>query len=246
MTIQNREFFSKNKIQEAICQFTFKFELDFNLLNKFVDYLRSDNIYTIEEKLPFIHFNIKFDSSNEERTKQKMDGAKISNAGKDKIIQVFSNNLSIHQVGNYKNWEAFDEDINYILKKFYSVYDIEIARIDLRSINNFDFITLNNINEYFNFNIVTPNNLNGSNKTNTVSITIDQILDNNDYMAIRATYSEMQKKFLLDLNFMSLINDKTIKTSALEDINTILKKGHINLYNTFISSITEKTKNRIK
>ena len=93
MNIGKKDIFSKNKIQEAICQFTFKHPLDVRDIDKIEKKLIEMGKYSVSEKIPFINFNINFDE--EKPTKELLYGVKVSNESKDKIIQIFSDRKSV-------------------------------------------------------------------------------------------------------------------------------------------------------
>lgn len=246
MSIESKEFFSKNKIQEAICQFTFKSPLDLKSMDELSKALTSTDRYTIIEQLPFFQFNFNLGNPSESNVNQtqQLSSFKILNSAGDKVIQLFSNNLSIHQIGNYENWQKFREDIQYVLEKFSGFYDVEIARIDLRAINNFDFINLKNIKEYFRLSIDVPSGFEG---TNAVSFSIEQVLEpNKTFVAVRANYNTIQNCFLLDLNFIVFADSMNLKTTSKNEIGTILDNGNLKLYNIFVSSLTDAAKKIIK
>jgi uncharacterized protein (TIGR04255 family) len=245
MNFDRIELFSKNKIQEAICQFTFKSPLDLNHFDEFSNQLKSNSNYTVVEHLPFFHFNINLGNLTDNTNQtQKLNGLKLSSESNDKVIQLFANNLSIHQVGNYTNWKNFREDIFNVLKNLVNFYDVEIARVDLRAINNFDFITYGNLKQYLNLNMNIPIEFG---LPNAINYSIEQIVEpNKEYIATRATYNQLQSNFILDLNFMFFADSINLKTSDYSEIGVILDRGNFKLYQFFLSSISEEAKKLLK
>lgn len=245
MAIESRELFSKNKIQEAICQFTFKSPIDLKDLQSFANQIISTDRYKTVEPLPFFYFNINIGNpDNKDGQTKQLNGVKISNQNQDKVIQLFTNNLSIHQIGNYESWENFREDIQYVLEKFSTFYDVEIARIDLRKINNFDFITLANMRDYLSLSLDIPT---GFGNTNAISFSLEQVLEpSKTFVAIRVNYNTAQNNFILDLNYMVFADSIHLKTTEMDEIIRILDDGNIKLYKIFVSSLKENTIKHIK
>jgi len=77
---------------------------------------RINSKYSNILEIPLIHFNFNLQDQNSSQV--NLNGLRISNNEKDKIVQIFTDNLSIHQVGNYQKWEIFSEDVYYILNEF--------------------------------------------------------------------------------------------------------------------------------
>jgi uncharacterized protein (TIGR04255 family) len=152
MNQTGRELFNNNKVTEAICQFTFKENLEQEFVDNFYELIKVK--YSASQDVPKFHLNI---NSNNVASQIHLKGIKASNLTGDKVVQIFNDNVSVHQIGNYQTWEKFSEDIFFILNKLKEVTNSEIVRIDLRVINKFVFESDFNSQDYFNISIVYPN-----------------------------------------------------------------------------------------
>jgi uncharacterized protein (TIGR04255 family) len=239
----NKDYFSKNRIQEALCQFAFKLPLDLSKVDDFGKSVIESGKYTKVEDIPLLHFNINFSESHFKPEQNK--GLKITNEAGDKVIQVFSDNLSIHQVGNYSTWEDFRDDIFLVLDLFIKIYESELGRIDLRAINNFDFIKEEKqINEFLNFGISVPKMKSPS---STINFSFEQIVTpGKEFISIRSNFNPDQKRMLFDLSYIWFLNDATVKISDRELIRRNLDIGNISLYEIFVSSLKDTAKKILK
>ena len=182
---------------------------------------------------------------NQAPEKVELKGYRISNEKKDKIVQVFTDNLSIHQVGKYQQWESFREDIYYILAEFQKETNIQIGRIDLRTINVFEFEKEFNANEYFNVALNYPSEFI---QNSNYQFNQEQIFEKGKKAGvIRGNYiKENDKwKFILDLSYINWLLDENVSSNNTEKIKASLEDGHLKLYNLFIQTVTEKTKKLI-
>lgn len=241
----DRIFFNNNKIKEAICQFSFKTPIEIDLVNKFWDILSKDGKYTKREQSPLVHFNINIFEPNKQLGTKSEENI-FSNDNRDKVIKIFPNNLSIHQVGNYTKWEDFATDIKYVLLCFQQIFDVEIARFDIRAINDFEFEKNFNPNENFFIGVKYPDNLiNSPNYTFTIEhpYVLGKI-----YGVVKVNFVSQNDKsnFILDLSYTHFTIDPSINIKDTDNIIEILTNGQIKLYELFFHSITEKTKKLIK
>ena len=243
MSINNRELFKNNRLTEAICQFTFQSAIDESLLESFWLEMQKTKIYTEKTISPLVHFNINL----QDRIPQQeiFNGLKIENVLHNKVIQVFSGNISIHQVGNYESWEAFSTDVKLVLTAFRKIFNQAITRVDLRAINTFDLEKNQDSNKYFKVGINYP-----TDNPYNYNFTIEQVFEaNTKFGVIRGNsynINEKVRKFLLDLNYVHLCMGVPIDLSDTSSIYKILEDGHLILHDLFNKSITEETKNLIR
>jgi uncharacterized protein (TIGR04255 family) len=244
MDIKSREFFPNNKITEAICQFTFKTALDSNLFDEFSKVIISSGRYAKSEKIPAFHFNINLNDVTP--TKIETNSLKFSNDLGDKIVQVFPNNISIHQVGNYKTWELFIDDVNFIINQFNRYFENSFSRFDLRTINVFDFKIDENPNDYFNININSPYI---PNENVNFNFTIEQVYEQNKSFGVIRVDCIRQpesRKFVLDLSSVLLVGDDPIKLQDSTKVKGVLDDSHVKLYKMFTEVINDNIKKIIR
>lgn len=244
MDITSRKLFNNNKITEAICQFTFNTHPDTNLYSQFCESILSSNIYTEKQEIPLIHFNINLSQSSQE--KLIFNGLKLLNKKKDKVIQLLHNNLSIHQVGHYQKWELFQKDILAVLIPFQKIFNCQIVRIDLRTINIFDdFKNDSKLEDYFKINLRFPTNLIPS---SNYSFALEHTYEHGKIGVVRGNYIKQQnaEKFVYDLSYVLLCQDNAIDIHNTTIIVQKLEEGHLKLYDLFINSITDKTEKLIQ
>lgn len=243
MANPSRELFANNKIQEAICQITFKQPLDLNGLANFSAALVNKGAYKKSKPLPIFHVNINF--LEPDSMLQHLNGVRISSENDDKIVQVYADHLSVHQVGGYKQWEVFKEDIMTVLEEFRHVFSVEVGRIDIRAINNFDFMVgsgLEKLSEFLTVGIFAPN----IDKTN-FNFTIEQVIEpGTKFTSTRCFYNAESRKFIFDLSFTLFTNQDNLKVNDISSLDLILEDGHEFLYKSFKNSITDKTRTAIK
>lgn len=243
MNITERELFENNKMTEALCQITFKQNLNSDFFDEFIKRIKEK--YSNVEHIPLFHFHFNFPEQNP----QKIDstGRKISNEKKDKVVQVFTNNISIHQVGDYQRWEIFREDIFYILNEFQKLTTIEIGRIDLRTINVFDFSEGFNVSDYFNVALNYPS---GFIPNSNFQFSLEQIYVPDKCAGVLRGHFLKERtdklKFILDLSYVNWLFDNNVTSNDIEKIKESLEEGHLKLYNLFTQTITDKTRELIK
>lgn len=239
-----KEIFENNKIKEALCQFRFDDSIDTERFSLFFEELKKGGIFVEKQEIPMLHFTL---NASEAVPKQiAFNGLKIFNINNDKVIQLFSDNISIHQVGKYKAWEEFSEDIFNVLTAFNKVFNCKLARIDLRTINDFDFELNDDLKKYFHIFlnvpdcVVQPYNFN---------LAIEQAYEPaKKFSVIRLNgYNQDQKqKVVFDLSYVLICVEDKIKVSDFENLKKALEFGHIKLSELFTNSITKETKEIIK
>jgi uncharacterized protein (TIGR04255 family) len=241
MTEAGRELFNNNKITEAICQITFKENLESEFVDKFFEGIKAK--YSDSQDVP--KFQLSF-SSNKEASQKQLKGIKASNLNGDKVVQIFSDNVSIHQVGNYQTWEDFREDIYFVLQKLAEISNCEVARIDLRAINKFSFEVGFKAEDYFKICFKYPAEyIQNSN----YQFNLEQIfVPEKEAGVVRANciHSNEEVNFILDLSYINWLFDTNIKIGDAEKIKETLEIGHLRLYKIFSQSITDRTKLIIK
>jgi uncharacterized protein (TIGR04255 family) len=244
MDLKPRELYPNNKITEAICQFTFKKSLENNLFDKFSSEIISTGQYVVTEKIPMFH--ITFNLNETETHPVPLNGLKIINHAGDKIIQVFSDNISVHQVGNYKSWEEFLEDIKKVYNEFRKVFDCEISRIDIRAINVFNFDLNENPHDFFTLHVNLPSPINSKYNYN---FTIEKTYEENKSFGVirgKCINQNESKNFILDLSYVLLAGEKSIDLKDESTIFAILETGHLKLHELFQSAINEETRKKIR
>lgn len=237
-----RELFDNNRIVESLCQFTFSPVQDNAIYGQFWDELKEEGKYATKENMP--SFNLAISDDPKGITPSVVNTMKFLSENKEKIIQLKSNNISIHQLNSYLKWEDFKSDIDSAFVNFKNVTDNPIIeRVDLRAINVFEFDFKGfEITDYFNIYTVSPKSTEQSN----TSITIEYPLENgNSFLVVRLNSSKKEKmNVVLDLSFVSI--GTNLGTNDYDKISEILEQGHIELYKMFTSLITDKTKELIK
>lgn len=244
MAINNREFYNNNKITESICQFTFHNQIDSVLIDKIKDALLNTFIYKEIIPIPSIHFNFNLNNNLQEQI--NTTGYRVFNNSKDKAVQIQSDNISIHQIGNYENWENFKVDIIKVISSVESLQLSGITRIDQRVINIFDLPENSTPADYFNVYINKPF---GKNVPYNYSFSFENIYEPNiKYGVIKCNCVDQingTKKVLFDLSSIHLFINSPLLINDSK-IDETLESGHIVLYELFANSITEKTKQLIK
>lgn len=242
MTLQ-KEIFENNKIKEALCQFRFEDSIDTEKFSLFFDELKKGGVFVDKQEIPMLHLTF---NSEAKPIQIPFNGLKISNSNKDKVIQLFSDNISIHQVGNYKVWEEFRDGIFDVLIAFNKVFDCNLIRVDLRTINDFEFEINEDLKKYFHIYlnspdcVVQPYNFN---------LSIEQTYEpTKKFGAIRLNgYNQEEKqKVVFDLSYVLICAEDKIKISDFENLKNGLQFGHIKLSELFKNSITDETKKIIK
>jgi len=244
MTLKSRELFSNNKITEALCQIRFEHPVDANKFELFWTELQRENIYVEKQQMPMIHFN--FNLSESTPTQSTFNGLKFINEKKDKVVQIFSDNISIHQVGNYQNWESFRDNIHQNITTLQKIFDCNVVRIDLRTINIFEFNENENLSDYFTIYLNTPPN---DAQSFNFNFAIEHSYEpGNSFGVLRANgnINKGVKKIVLDLSYVFLCLENKINIQETEKLNAVLEDGHEKLYTLFITSVTDKTKKLIK
>lgn len=238
----DRILFDNNKIVEALCQFTFRSPQDNTIYGQYWDILQATTTYNTKENISAISFTVSGGDPGIAPT--LMNAMRYANSTKDKIIQLQSNNISIHKVKNYQKWELFKIDIDDAIKSFNKVANKTIiSRIDLRAINVFDFPVADfNLSDYFNVNISHPGYIANAN----ANITLEFPLERRNHFAVLRLKTSRQEKInvVLDLSFVNI--ESNFPSDDLSKIDEVLQYGHIELYKLFSSVITEKTKALIK
>lgn len=245
MDIGSREIFPNNKITEAICQFSFNDSLDNNLFDNFSGEILSTKKYVKSEKIPMFHYNINLGDPTS-TSKVNFNSIKISNENGDKIVQVFSSNISIHQVGNYNTWDLFLEDIKFIISIFNKIFKNKVTRFDLRAINVFDFNQNEKSNDYFKINVNIPNS---ELTTTNYNYTVEKVYEPNRCFGVirgNSIKQDENRKFILDLSFVLLLGEDSLDLADESKNLEILNKGHICLHELFSNVIDEKIKNIIR
>lgn len=236
-----KEVFDNNKIVEALCQFTFKSHQDNTVYGQFWDLLSQEKKFINKENLTTFNFTMKGNDATV--TPSIVNAMKYSSADNQKVIQLHNNNISIHQIGNYQKWENFKDDIDYGLNNFNLVSKTTFERIDLRSINIFEF-PLDGfvLSDYFNIFAKYPKGVKNPNENLTLEFPLEK---DNNYVVIRLS-SNIQEKInvVLDLSYICL--NGNLSSDNKKEIDAILEYGSKELYKLFESSITEKTKQLIR
>lgn len=237
-----KELFNNNKITEALCQFTFKEHISPDFYPKFIERVKAK--YPSAVEIPLLHFS--FNLQNPSPQKSQSAGLKIMSENGEKVVQVFTDNISIHQVGNYQQWEVFREDIYFILDAFQKDISAEIGRIDLRTINVFDFEDQFNEKEYFKVALNYPKELI---QQANYHFNLEQIFEQGKSGGvIRGSYiKENDKmKFVLDLSCVNWFLDTKVNSGDTALLKESLDAGHLKLYHLFRSAISDQTKKLIK
>lgn len=238
----SRELFENNKITESLCQFSFKQHLDPKFFATVVETLGIK--YPVVQEIPLVHFNFNFQDQNPE--KSQSNGFRLQNEKGDKVIQLFTDNISIHQIGNYQRWEVFREDIYFVIEILSKSIVGEIGRIDLRAINVFEFDEAFDANKYFN---VTLNYPNSFVQHSNFHYTLEQVYSPSKCAGvIRGNYLKEKNgvKFVLDLSYVNWLLDEKLQSSDLDSIKPKLEDGHMRLYNLFVQAISDNTRAIIK
>jgi len=239
----DRELFDNNKIVEALCQFTIKPVQDNTIYGQYWDLLQGEKIYSLKENISALNFSIA--SNDPAITPSLVNAMKYSNAGKDKIIQLHNNNISIHQVKKYQKWELFKKDIDSAFQNFIKVSSkTTIERIDLRAINVFEFSFDGfKLSDYFNVHATFPQ----QNSNVNTNITLEFPLEiKNSFVVLRLKTSMKDKNMnvVIDLSFVQL--EANIPSEDSKKVDEVLEFGHIEMYKLFTSVITATTKKLIK
>lgn len=234
--------FENNKIVESLCQFSFRPINDNTIFGQYWDILQKGGVYLKKENLQSVSFTVAGNDPN--ITPALTSAMRYSNLEGDKLIQLLSNNISIHQVKKYEKWEIFKKDIDAAIDNFNSVTSQTIVeRIDLRAINVFDFPKEDfKLSDYFNVYTSLPDNLSRANSNITIEYPIGT-KNNFLVLRIRTTFQE-NVNVVLDLSFVSL--NMNVELSDNQIIDDFLNLGHSELHNLFLSVITSKTKSLIK
>lgn len=239
-----KEIFENNKIKEALCQFRFEESIDTSKFNLFFEELKKGGVYVEKQDIPMLH--VSFNISEATPTQIAFNGLKISSSSNDKVIQIFSDNLSIHQVGSYTTWEDYKEDIFTVFTVFNKIFNCSITRIDLRTINDFEFDINEDLKNYFNIFLTSPSCVV---QPYNFNLSIEQTYEaNTKFGVIRLNgYNQDEKqKVVFDLSYVLICTDDKIKVNDLNNLKDSLQFGHERLSELFKSSITDKTKNIIK
>jgi uncharacterized protein (TIGR04255 family) len=239
-----RELFPNNKITEALCQISFESSIDLTKLNDFWEILKTKNIYTEKQDQPLLQFTL--NATDIVPTRTTINGLRIQNETKDKVIQVFPDNISIHQVGNYTKWEDFRSNIYSIIDIFKKVFSADIIRIDLRTINNFDLDLSVDLKKFFRIYLNVPSSLTNPYNFN---FSIEQAYEPNKSFGVIRINSINQndtKKVTFDISYVLLCNESKISLNDSEVLSKELENGHSKLNGIFMDSITEETKSLIK
>jgi|GEM_PF-4049222 len=242
MKTNQRELFENNCITEAICQFTFKQPLSSEMIEGLATRIGSK--YTELENIPLIHFN--FDLNNTNPSRSDSNGLRAFTQNRKKIIQIYTDNISVHQIGGYQTWEVFRDDIYFVLDKLKNLIPIEIGRIDLRTINVFEFDKEVNAVDYFHVSMTYPKSFI---QHSNFQFNLEQIYKQGKSAGvIRGNYTRENGnlKFILDLSYINWMLDENINIEKLEEIKNKLEDGHLKNYNLFIDAITDKTRELIK
>lgn len=231
-----REIYRNNKITEALCQFTFNKHLDTAKYERICEGISQK--YTIKQAIPLIHFNFNLKDQTPEQI--KLNGWRVNNSEQTKIAQIFSDNISIHQVKHYQQWEDFEIDISYVLDALNSLGGAEVGRIDLRVINVFEFDSNVNIEDYFKVFVKVPNSLSQKSGYN---FQIEQVFESSKKIGVvRGNYQEEgeKKKMILDLSYIDLFLEHGLATTETNKLLLSLQEGRDRLYDLFIKSVTDK------
>jgi uncharacterized protein (TIGR04255 family) len=238
-----RELFENNKITEALCQFSFKQHLDEEYYEK-LKKLVIDK-YQIAEEVPLLQFHFETETNSAQKTSVK--GLRLFSENRDKVIQLNTNNISIHQIGNYQKREVFNEDILFLMKNFASENkSVEIGRIDLRTINVFNFDLAYDPTRYFTVALKYPD---GYIRDSHYQFSLDQIYEPGKKIGVVRgvnTPDGSRMKFVLDLSYVTWFIDETVNAGDFEKIMDAIADGHNKLYSLFMSTITIEAKNLIK
>lgn len=239
-----RELFPNNKITEALCQISFESSIDLSKLIDFWDALKKEGLYTEKQDQPLLQFTL--NATDNAPTRTIINGLKIQNEVRDKVVQIFPENISIHQVGNYTKWEDFRSDINSVLSTFREFFSGNIVRIDLRIINNFDLELDIDLNKFFKIYLTIPPGLKSSYNFN---FSIEQTYEpNKSFGVIRLNNINQNdaKKITFDISYVLMCNESKISLNDVEILSKELENGHLKLNGIFMDSITEETKSLIK
>lgn len=239
---KQRELFENNKITEAICQFSFSNPIDLAKASDFFKLIHDK--YTEHQNVPLIHVNFNLAEANP--TKVELNGSRFLNDQKDKVVQLYSDNLSIHQVGNYQSWELFRADIEYVISSFASIFTCDVARIDLRTINVFNFDAPFKPSKYFEICLNYPSDFPYPINYN---FSLEQVFEaGKTFGSIRGNsiQNDNQNTFILDLSYIDIYLENPIKMTVSENIKKSLELGHAKLYTIFTSVITDDTRELIK
>jgi uncharacterized protein (TIGR04255 family) len=237
-----REIFSKNKIVEAVCQFSITpnlgdLEIE-TIRHQFNETKRYESFKTVST----IHLNINLKKSSGEKI--VLNGIRFQNKKGDKVVQIFPSKISVHQIGNYEKWEVFREDILKALNIVQHSVNNSVVRIDLKAMNIFDQKL--NYKEDFNINLNYPDNLSDISKYN---FSLEQVFEKGTkFGTVKGNYTkkESNEKFVLDLQFTYLSLNNSLNIKETNELLKILEEGHIRLNSLFMNAISDKTKQAIR
>lgn len=235
-----KELFENNKIVEALCKISFEPQSDV-IFEQFEAALKAGGTYINKEDLKAISFLAVNGQPNV--TSSQIPYVNFYNSSKDKIIQLYNNSISIHQINKYKSWELFSGDIYKVLDSFNELSKPLINRIDLKSVNVFNFPYDDDfkLQEYFNIYSMQPETM----KISSLNISMEYPLGNNNLIVLKlgVGVQETNITIVLDLNFINLSEKRSFNK---DEVIGIIEKGHSSLYELFCSLITKKTKEIIK
>ncbi|MDI1353872.1 MAG: TIGR04255 family protein [bacterium] len=239
-----RELFANNKITEALCQISFDSSIDLTKLNGFWEALSEKKIYIEKQDQPLLQFTL--NATDTLPTRTTINGLRLQNEAKDKVIQIFPDNISIHQVGNYTKWEDFRSNIYSVLDIFKKYFSAEIIRIDLRTINNYDLGLNEDLKKFFKIHLEVPTSLTNPYNFN---FSIEQSYESNKSFGVIRVNSINQndtKKVTFDISYVLLCNESKISLNDSDSLSKELENGHSKLNSIFMDAITQETKSLIK
>lgn len=165
----------------------------------------------------------------------------FSNNEKNKIIQIAPDVFTINQLRPYPGWEIFSREI----KKYFEMYlqligKVEISKINLRYINSFENLEIenNSFEEYFNFKPNIP--IDRPIKNFFIKNQLSYLEMNSDLILNLGKPLNNKKNIILDFNFIT--KDENNK----KNYDVWLNRAHNNIEEAFQSCITKKTKKILK
>lgn len=241
--MKDREIFKNNKIREALCQFTFQESFDNTIYGEFWSKLNDskDCNYCKKENISSFQFSVQGGTGS--IVPNMVNAMKFSNEEGDKVIQLFHNNLSIHNIGNYKQWEVFEEDIDATIEIFQENYnEIKINRVDLRAINEFEFDAGIEIEDYFKIHPSIDKDVPFN--TPDIDMRLNEKLDDKGNfisMTIQKQVTGENVLVVVDISYTGIF-ETPVQITEYKTVKDRMEYGHSQLNSVFYNLITDKTR----
>jgi uncharacterized protein (TIGR04255 family) len=241
-----RKIFENNKISEALCQLRFEESIDTSKQKDFYELLLETGVYSENQDIPIYNVLFKPIENELSNTTSIIKAHKMLNESKDKVIQLFSDNISFHQVGNYKNWSTFKSDILLMINCFKKIYQPNIIRIDLRTINTFDFNLNEELSNYFNLYLNSPACIE---RPFNFDLMIERNYDKSGRLgAVRLNniVRKEKQRTIFDLSYVVILENEAVSINNEKFLNEEFDYGHSKNTELFNETISEKLKKIIQ